>query len=86
MAYRIWDGKYLVLGLPPLAVPRLPWPRPAWPTLQWNIERGYKLADIINTLREVDADVLALQVRARQLHGRCGGSWDEFPWVHGAQA
>lgn len=29
--------------------------------LQWNIERGYKLADIINTLREVDADVLALQ-------------------------
>lgn len=47
-----------------------------WPPLQWNIERGYKLADIINTLREVDADVLALQVCARELRG----SWGKRRW------
>ncbi len=29
--------------------------------VQWNIERGYKLADVIEELRALDADVLALQ-------------------------
>ncbi len=29
--------------------------------LQWNIERGYQLAGIIEELRRLDADVLALQ-------------------------
>jgi len=28
---------------------------------QWNIERGYKLASIIDTLRSADADIIALQ-------------------------
>lgn len=33
--------------------------------LEWNIERGYKLAEVIEELRRLDADVLALQeVRA----------------------
>jgi len=30
--------------------------------LQWNIERGYKLDAIIEELKALDADVLALQV------------------------
>lgn len=29
--------------------------------LQWNIERGYKLEGIIEELRRVDADIIALQ-------------------------
>jgi hypothetical protein len=29
--------------------------------VQWNIERGYKLAEVIKELQELDADVLALQ-------------------------
>ena len=29
--------------------------------LQWNIERGYKLEEILRELREIDADVIALQ-------------------------
>lgn len=29
--------------------------------VQWNIERGYELAKIIQILKEVNADVLALQ-------------------------
>jgi hypothetical protein len=29
--------------------------------LQWNIERGYELPSIIEILRHVDADILALQ-------------------------
>jgi hypothetical protein len=31
--------------------------------LQWNIERGYKLPGIIEELRRIDADVIALQAR-----------------------
>ncbi len=31
--------------------------------LQWNIERGYKLHAIIEELKRIDADVIALQVR-----------------------
>ncbi len=30
--------------------------------LQWNIERGYKLEGIIEELKRLDTDVLALQV------------------------
>ena len=33
--------------------------------LQWNIERGYKLEGIIEELKLLDADVLALQVSLR---------------------
>jgi len=29
--------------------------------LQWNIERGYKLKEVIEELRALDADVLSLQ-------------------------
>lgn len=29
--------------------------------LQWNIERGYKLAGIIDELRQIDADIICLQ-------------------------
>jgi hypothetical protein len=29
--------------------------------LQWNIERGYKLAGIIEELKSIDADIIALQ-------------------------
>ena len=29
--------------------------------LQWNIERGYKLQEIIETLKNLDSDVIALQ-------------------------
>ncbi|EFN58182.1 hypothetical protein CHLNCDRAFT_142016 [Chlorella variabilis] len=29
--------------------------------LQWNIERGYQLAGIIEELRAIDADILSLQ-------------------------
>jgi endonuclease/exonuclease/phosphatase family metal-dependent hydrolase len=29
--------------------------------LQWNIERGYQLAGIIEELRSIDADVISLQ-------------------------
>lgn len=32
--------------------------------LQWNIERGYELAWIIEELRRIDADILSLQARA----------------------
>ncbi len=28
---------------------------------QWNIERGYKIAGIIEKLKQIDADVIALQ-------------------------
>lgn len=28
---------------------------------QWNIERGYKLEEVIQQLRSIDADVIALQ-------------------------
>jgi len=40
--------------------------------VQWNIERGYKLSAIIQQLREIDADVLSIQVRvhAQQQLGR----------------
>lgn len=30
-------------------------------SLQWNIERGYKLPEIIAELRKINADVIALQ-------------------------
>ena len=33
--------------------------------LQWNIERGYQLAGIIEELRAIDADILSLQVGGR---------------------
>lgn len=29
--------------------------------MQWNIERGYQLAGIIDELRRIDADVISLQ-------------------------
>jgi endonuclease/exonuclease/phosphatase family metal-dependent hydrolase len=29
--------------------------------MQWNIERGYQLAGIIEELKRIDADVLSLQ-------------------------
>lgn len=29
--------------------------------LQWNIERGYKLEEIVRELRGINADVIALQ-------------------------
>ena len=29
--------------------------------LQWNIERGYKLQQIVTELKAVDADIIALQ-------------------------
>ena len=29
--------------------------------VQWNIERGYKLAEVIKELKAIDGDVLALQ-------------------------
>lgn len=29
--------------------------------LQWNIERGYKLPEIVEELRGIDADIIALQ-------------------------
>ena len=29
--------------------------------LQWNIERGYKLPDIIAQMQQIQADVIALQ-------------------------
>lgn len=29
--------------------------------LQWNIERGYKLSSIVEELKQIDADVIALQ-------------------------
>lgn len=29
--------------------------------LQWNIERGYKLEEIVKELKNIDADVIALQ-------------------------
>ena len=31
------------------------------PSLQWNIERGYKLPDIIAEMQQIQADVIALQ-------------------------
>ena len=31
------------------------------PFLQWNIERGYKLPDIIAEMQQIQADVIALQ-------------------------
>ena len=31
------------------------------PPLQWNIERGYKLPDIIAEMQQIQADVIALQ-------------------------
>ncbi len=34
--------------------------------LQWNIERGYKLPQIIEELKALDADVLALQEVSQQ--------------------
>lgn len=30
-------------------------------TMQWNIERGYKLDQIVQELKQIDADVIALQ-------------------------
>lgn len=33
--------------------------------LEWNIERGYKLDAIIEELRTIDADILALQARRK---------------------
>lgn len=30
-------------------------------TMQWNIERGYKLEQIVQELKQIDADVIALQ-------------------------
>lgn len=36
--------------------------------VQWNIERGYKLNDIIAELRVLDADVISLQVRRNACH------------------
>ena len=35
--------------------------------LQWNIERGYKLPGIIEELKRIDADVIALQARCATL-------------------
>ena len=32
-----------------------------WPALQWNIERGYRLPDIIAEMQQIQADVIALQ-------------------------
>lgn len=29
--------------------------------MQWNIERGYKLEEIVKELKTIDADVIALQ-------------------------
>lgn len=29
--------------------------------MQWNIERGYKLEEIVKELKNIDADVIALQ-------------------------
>lgn len=29
--------------------------------MQWNIERGYKLQKIVQELKQIDADVIALQ-------------------------
>lgn len=29
--------------------------------MQWNIERGYKLEEIVKELKQIDADVIALQ-------------------------
>jgi hypothetical protein len=37
--------------------------------LQWNIERGYKLPQIIEELKALDADVLALQEVSGTRHG-----------------
>ena len=36
-------------------------PKNALRFVQWNIERGYKLAQIIETLERLDADVICLQ-------------------------
>ena len=30
-------------------------------TMQWNIERGYKLDQIVQALKQIEADVIALQ-------------------------
>ena len=38
--------------------------------LQWNIERGYKLPGIIEELKRIDADVIALQARCATLTRR----------------
>lgn len=35
--------------------------------LQWNIERGYKLKEIIQELKTLDADVIAIQVREKSV-------------------
>ena len=56
--------------------------------LQWNIERGYKLEAIIEELRLLDADVLALQVEIAWLHGcvdvlALQTSMHEFSRLHG---
>lgn len=32
-----------------------------WLSTQWNIERGYKLHQIVQELKQIDADVIALQ-------------------------
>lgn len=34
--------------------------------VQWNIERGLKIEQILKTLKELDADVIALQVSTPQ--------------------
>jgi hypothetical protein len=42
------------------ALPTPP-PRPGVRLVQWNVERGYQLTGIIEALRRLDADVIALQ-------------------------
>ena len=41
--------------------------------LQWNVERNYELAGIIEELKRIDADVISLQVS-----GRVAAEWAPF--------
>ena len=48
------------------------------PAVQWNIERGYQLAGIIEELRSIDADIISLQevdVGCERSGGADTGGW-----------
>lgn len=55
--------------------------------MQWNIERGYKFDEIVQTLKILDADILLLQeidVGCDRSGRRDVGVWSfpSVPWLH----